>query len=168
MTNPAHKKAKLKRGRNTGTTTTAGLRLIAGFKVLKGLVLLAVGIGVVNLLHKDIALELDRWADIFRVDPNNYYIHHVLQRLSILDDRKVRQLSVGTFFYSALLLTEGIGLFLGKRWAEFFTVIATSSLVPLEVYEITKRPTTAKLVVLLLNIVVVGYLVFELRRKSKA
>ena len=168
MTNPAHKKAKLKRGRNTGATTPAGLRLIAGFKLLKGLVLLAVGIGVVNLVHKDIALELDRWADIFRVDPNNYYIHHVLQTLSILDDRKLRQLSVGTFFYSALLLTEGIGLFLGKRWAEFFTIIATSSLVPLEVYEITKHVSAAKLVVLLLNIVVVAYLVFELRRKSKA
>ncbi len=144
-----------------------GLRFIAAFKLFKGLVLLAAGVGAVKLLHKDLAFEFERWADIFRVDPNNHYIHHLLERLSILDDRKLRELSVGTFFYSALLLTEGTGLLLGKRWAEFFTIIATSSFIPLEVYELTKRVSWARLVVLLLNIVVVAYLMIELRRNRK-
>ena len=144
-----------------------GLRFIAAFKLFKGLVLFAAGVGAVKLLHKDLAFEFERWADIFRVDPNNHYIHHLLESLSILDDRKLRELSVGTFFYSALLLTEGTGLLLGKRWAEFFTIIATSSFIPLEVYELTKRVSWARLVVLLLNIVVVAYLVIELRRNRK-
>jgi uncharacterized membrane protein (DUF2068 family) len=144
------------------------LRLIAAFKLFKGLVLFAVGVGAVKLLHKDLAFEFERWADIFRVDPNNRFIHHLLERFSILDDRKLKELSVGTFFYSALLLTEGIGLLLGKRWAEFFTIIATSSFIPLEVYELTKRVSWARLVVLLLNIVVVAYLVIELRRNRKS
>ncbi len=74
---------------------------------------------------------------------------------------------MGTFFYSALLLTEGTGLFLGKRWAKFFTIIATSSFVPLEVYELTKRVSSAKLVVLLLNLVVAAYLVIELGRNRR-
>jgi uncharacterized membrane protein (DUF2068 family) len=147
--------------------TPRGIRLIAAFKLFKGLVLLAAGIGAVRLLHKDIAFELERWADMFRVDPNNHYIHLLLERLSILDARKLRELSVGTFFYSALLLTEGTGLLLGKRWAEYFTIIATSSFIPLEVYEIAKRVTAPKLVVLLLNIVVVAYLVIVLRRNHK-
>jgi uncharacterized membrane protein (DUF2068 family) len=114
-----------------------------------------------------LAFEFERWADIFRVDPNNHYIHHLLERFLSLDDRKLRELSVGTFFYSALLLTEGTGLLLGRRWAEFFTIIATSSFIPLEVYELTKRVSWARLVVLLLNIVVVAYLVIELRRNRK-
>jgi uncharacterized membrane protein (DUF2068 family) len=144
-----------------------GLRLIAAFKLFKGLVLFAIGIGAVRLLHKDMAFEVERWADIFRVDPSNHYIHRLLERFSILDDRKLKQLSVGTFFYSALLLTEGTGLLLGKRWAEYFTIIVTSSLIPLEVYELTKRVSLARLVVLLLNLVVVAYLVIELRRNRK-
>ena len=74
---------------------------------------------------------------------------------------------MGTFFDSALLLTEGTGLFLGKPWAQFFTIIATSSFVPLEVYELTKRVSSAKLVVLLLNLVVVAYLVIELGRNRR-
>ena len=150
-----------------GAGTPSGIRLIAAFKLFKGLVLLAVGIGAVNLLHKDIAFEFVRWADLFRVDPNNHYIHRLLERFLTLDARKLRELSVGTFFYSALLLTEGTGLLLGQRWAEYLTIIATSSFIPLEVYEIVKRVRVAKVVVLLLNIVVVAYLVIVLRRNHK-
>jgi hypothetical protein len=128
--------------------TPPGIRLIAAFKLFKGLVLLAVGIGAVKLLH-------------------NHYFQRLLERFSILDARKLKELSVGTFFYSALLLTEGTGLLLGKRWAEYFTIIATSSFIPLEVYEIAKHVSAAKLVVLLLNIVVVAYLVIVLRRNHK-
>jgi uncharacterized membrane protein (DUF2068 family) len=144
-----------------------GLRIIAAFKIFKGLVLFAVGIGALKLLHKDLAFEVERWADIFRVDPHNRYIHRLLERFSILDARKLRELSVGTFFYSALLLTEGTGLLLGKRWAEYFTIVVTSSFVPLEVYELTKRVSAARLVVLLINVVIVVYLVIELRRNHK-
>jgi uncharacterized membrane protein (DUF2068 family) len=149
------------------SATPRGIRLIAAFKLFKGLVLLAVGIGAVKLVHKDIAFELERWADMFRVDPNNHYIHLLLERFLTLDARKLKELSVGTFFYSALLLTEGTGLLLGQRWAEYFTIIATSSFIPLEVYEIAKRVRPAKLIVLLLNIVVVAYLVIVLRRNHK-
>jgi uncharacterized membrane protein (DUF2068 family) len=149
------------------SATPRGIRLIAAFKLFKGLVLLAVGIGAVKLVHKDIAFELERWADMFRVDPNNHYIHLLLERFLTLDARKLKELSVGTFFYSALLLTEGTGLLLGQRWAEYFTIIATSSFIPLEVYEIVKRVRPAKLIVLLLNIVVVAYLVIVLRRNHK-
>jgi uncharacterized membrane protein (DUF2068 family) len=144
-----------------------GLRLIAAFKLFKGLVLFAVGNGAVKLLHKDMAFEVERWADIFRVDPNNHYFHRLVERFSILDARKLRELSVGTFFYSALLLTEGTGLLLRKRWAEYFTIIATSSFIPLEVYELTKRISSPRLIVLLLNVVVVVYLVIEVYRNLK-
>ena len=153
--------------RSRPAAISRGLRLIAAFKLFKGLVLFAVGIGAVKLLHKDLAFEVERWADIFRVDPNNHYIHRLLVRFSILDDRKLKELSVGTFFYSALLLTEGFGLMLGKRWAEYFTIFATSSFIPLEVYELTKRVSWPRIVVLLLNIVIVVYLVVELCRNRK-
>jgi uncharacterized membrane protein (DUF2068 family) len=153
--------------RSRSAAIPRGLRLIAAFKIFKGLILFAVGIGAVKLLHKDVAFEVERWADIFRVDPNNHYIHRLLERFSILDARKLKELSVGTFFYSALLLTEGFGLMLGKRWAEYFTIIATSSFIPLEVYEIAKRVSSPRLVTLLINVVVVIYLVVELGRNRK-
>jgi uncharacterized membrane protein (DUF2068 family) len=144
-----------------------GLWLIAIFKILKGLALLAAGIGVLRLLHKDVAAETERWIELLRVDPHNHYIQRVLEKLPLLDARKLKELSVGTFFYSALFLTEGIGLALRKRWAEYFTIVSTSLFIPLEIYELAKNPSLAKAILLLANAGIVAYLVMELRRTSK-
>jgi uncharacterized membrane protein (DUF2068 family) len=77
-------------------------------------------------------------------------------------------LSVGTFFYSALFLLEGTGLALAKRWAEYLTIVTTASLMPVELYELYARLTWPRGVVLVVNIVVVAYLVVELKRTKKS
>jgi uncharacterized membrane protein (DUF2068 family) len=145
-----------------------GLMLIAAFKLLKGFVLLAVAIGALRLLHRDLAGVVDHWVNAFRVDPHNRYLNWLLAKLPMIDDRKLKELSVGTFIYSAVFLTEGVGLALHKRWAEYFTIITTSSFLPLEVYELIHHATIAKGLALAINIVVVIYLVRELRRYPKA
>src|SRR5713101_6987339 len=146
------------------TSRGGGLRLIAAFKLLKGVALIAVGIGALRLLHKDTAAIVEHWINVFRVDPHNHFINRLLEKLSILDDRRLKELSVGTFVYSAIFFTEGIGLALRKRWAEYFTIITTSSLLPLEVYELIKRTSVGEVLALLINLAVVAYLVRELRR----
>ncbi len=151
----------------SGKSHSRGLMLIAAFKLLKAVALTAVGIGALHLLHKDVAAVADQWVNAFRVDPHNRYIIWLLTKLSNVDDQKLRELSLGTFIYAAVFLTEGIGLALGKRWAEYFTIITTSSFLPLEVYEIIHRATVAKAVALVINIAVVIYLVWELRRYPK-
>src|SRR6476646_314365 len=151
-----------------GKSHSRGLMLIAVFKLLKGLALLAVGIGALRLLHRDVAALADHWVNAFRVDPHNRYLHWLLAKLPMVDDRKLKELGVGTLIYSAIFLTEGIGLALSKRWAEYFTIITTAYYLPLELYEIFHHATIPKGVALLLNIAVVVYLVRELRRYRKA
>lgn len=149
------------------TSRGRGLRLIAAFKLLKALALLAAGIGALNLLHKDVAAILEHWINVFRVDPHNHFIDLLLAKLSILDDRRLKELSIGTFIYSAIFFTEGIGLALKKRWAEYFTIITTSSLLPLEIYELVRRVSGGRILALVINLAVVAYLVVELRRSGK-
>ena len=144
-----------------------GLRLIAAFKLLKGLALLALGIGALRLLHKDVEAIVVHWINIFQVDPHSHYMQLVLAKLSILDDRRLKVLSAGTFIYSALFLTEGIGLALGKRWAEYLTIVSTASLLPLELYELAIHASIGKGFVLAINLAVVAYLISELRRFPK-
>jgi uncharacterized membrane protein (DUF2068 family) len=144
-----------------------GLRLIAAFKLLKGFALLAVGIGALRLLHKDVAEILEHWINMFRVDPHNHFINRLLEKLSILDDRRLKEVSVGTFIYSAIFFTEGIGLALGKRWAEYFTIITTASFLPPEIYELVKHVSAGKMFALLINLAVVAYLVNEVRTSRK-
>jgi uncharacterized membrane protein (DUF2068 family) len=140
------------------------LYLIGAFKLFKGLVLLAVGIGAVKLLNKGAAAEMYHWANAIRVDPGDRYLRRLLVKLPMLDEKKLKELSVGTFFYAALFLTEGTGLLLRQRWAEYFTIFVTFSFIPLEVYELVRRASFAKGIVLLLNVAIVIYLVMNVRR----
>jgi len=57
-----------------------GLRLIAVFKLLKGLALIALGIGALNLLHKDVEALVVHWINIFQVDPNAHYVRLLLEK----------------------------------------------------------------------------------------
>ena len=142
------------------------LFLIALFKLTKGILLLIVGLGALHLLHRDVAHTVAHWVDILRVDPGNRYVHRLLARVLSVTPRQLEAASAGTFIYSALLLTEGIGLMLRKRWAEYFTIISTAGLIPLEIYEIVHHVTAAKIVVLLINVAIVAYLVAQVRKDS--
>jgi uncharacterized membrane protein (DUF2068 family) len=141
-----------------------GLMAIAALKFVNGIGLLALGLGALHFLHGDIAKEFAHWMELLRADPHNRYLLWLVQKLSNVDEHRLRQLSVGTFFYSALFLCEGTGLALAKRWAEYLTIITTASLMPLEMYEIYVHLTWPRAVVLVVNVVVVAYLVGELRR----
>jgi uncharacterized membrane protein (DUF2068 family) len=142
------------------------LTAIGVFKLFKGVVLVAVGIGALRLLNKNVAAEVYRWANAFRVDPGNRYLHLLLERLSIVNEKTLKEFSVGTFFYSALFLTEGTGLLLRKHWAEYFTIIVTGSAIPLEIYELIRRATYVKGIVLVLNVAIVAYLAMTVRRTN--
>jgi uncharacterized membrane protein (DUF2068 family) len=143
------------------------LMLIGGFKLLKGLLLAAVGIGALGLLHRDIADTFAPLMAHLHVDPESRYLGRALVTLWALDDRALKRISAGTFFYAALLLTEGVGLLLRRRWAEYFTVLVTGSFIPLELYELTRRFTATRLTLIGVNVVVVWYLVHHLRHRAR-
>ena len=144
------------------------LLAIALFKLLKGVLLIFVGVGALKLLRHDVAETVYHWVNILRVDPDNRFIHRMLSRLLSVSPNQLRAASVGTFVYAALLLTEGTGLLLRKRWAEYFTIITTAGLIPLELYEISRHLTAAKVIVLLINAAIVLYLVVMVRRAGRS
>jgi uncharacterized membrane protein (DUF2068 family) len=152
--------AGMKRNRNKG------LLAIALFKWFKGALLIVLAFGVLKLLHRDVGEVVEDFANKLRVDPDNRYLGALLAKLNLLDDRKLEALSGLTFAYSALFLTEGTGLFFEKRWAEFLTIIATASFIPLELYELFKNPSVMKSFFLALNAVIIVYLVVNLRRRK--
>jgi uncharacterized membrane protein (DUF2068 family) len=139
------------------------LVLIGVFKLLKALMLIAVGIGAIHLLHKDVAGTITHWITVLRVDPENRYLHGFLTKIFRVTPKQLKELSVGTFFYAGLFATEGVGLLLRKRWAEYFTIVTTGALLPIEIFELTLHFTPAKLVVLAINALIVWYLVMRVR-----
>jgi uncharacterized membrane protein (DUF2068 family) len=141
--------------------------LIALFKLVKGILLVAAGIGALKLLHKDIGDVLQNTLDVLGVDPDNRYAHSLLVRLLSVNDHTLKEISAGTFAYAAVFLTEGTGLVLRKRWAQYFTIIVTTSFLPLEIYELARRPSVPKVAVIVVNIAIVAYLVVNVRRRHE-
>ncbi len=135
--------------------------------MLKAALLISVGIGAIKLLHKDLGATVMHWAQVLRVDPDNRYIHSTLLRVFRVTPKQLKELSVGTFLYAGLFLIEGSGLLLRKRWAEYFTIVTTGLLIPLEIYELAKHFTVTKLVVLLINVLIVWYLAARVQSRSK-
>jgi uncharacterized membrane protein (DUF2068 family) len=151
----------------SGHKKHGGLMAIAALKFVNGIGLLAIGLGALHYLHGDIDKDFAHWMELLRADPHNRYLLWLVEKLSNVDEHRLRQLSVGTFFYSTLFLLEGTGLALAKRWAEYLTIITTASLMPVELYELYVRLTWPRGVVLVVNIIVVAYLVVELKRTKK-
>jgi uncharacterized membrane protein (DUF2068 family) len=141
------------------------VRLIALFKLLKAILLIAVAASALKLLHKDVASVLEHWVATLGLDPGKQYVGKALQKAANLTPNKIKGLGIVSFIYAGLFLTEGIGLWLLKRWAEWFTVIMTGSLVPVELYEIYLHPSPTKVLVLIINIAVVGYLLYGIRNE---
>lgn len=143
---------------------SAAIFLIGAFKLVKGIALLLVGLGLLRMLHRDVAQTVNHWVQVLRVDPENHYLHKAIARIVNVSPKQLRELSVGTFVYSAILLTEGIGLLARKHWAEYFTVISTGIFIPLELYELFEHGTPMKFAVLLVNLLIVVYLIMRLKR----
>jgi uncharacterized membrane protein (DUF2068 family) len=143
------------------------LRAIAVFKFLKAAGLVLMGIGALKLIHKDVAEVLDYWVGVLGLDPAGRHVERALEMAGNLKPHRLAELGVGSFLYAALFLTEGIGLWLRKRWGEWFTVAITGSLVPVEIYELVRHPTVVKGLLVVGNIAVVAYLVWRIRKDDK-
>jgi len=144
------------------------LRLIAIFKFTKAVLLIALGIGLFRLINKNIGDALQHWVQALRLDAGSHFVNLAMEKAAHVSPQQVKQLGLGSFFYAGLFLAEGTGLWLRKRWGEWLTVIITSSLVPVEVYEIHLHPSYAKVAVLVINVAVVVYLIWHMRKTSRS
>ncbi len=145
----------------------AALRIIAWFKLVKSVLMLLVGLAAHAMIRHDIAQWTKDLAGELQMRAHTHYIRLLLGKLGAVQPHSLEAVSAVAFGYAALLSAEGIGLWLEKRWAEYLTVVITSSLVPIELYELWRHATVAKFAVLCVNVAVVGYLIVVLRRDRK-
>jgi len=141
------------------------LELIALYKLLQAALLVAVGVGALKLLHKDVADVLYNVAKGLRMNPEGHLVGILLDKASLLNDRRLHQISLFLFGYAALGVIEGMGLMLEKVWAEYFTSFITASFLPIEIFELMHRVTWFRVGLLVVNLAVLAYLVSHLTRR---
>jgi uncharacterized membrane protein (DUF2068 family) len=141
------------------------LRLIAVFKFAKALLVIATGLGLWSFYNPTFATALYRLMRRLPYTFEQRLLREALAFLSGMSPARIQIIATATFAYAALFLIEGVGLWRGRHWGEVLTVAATSSLVPIEVYEIARHVTAVKILVLVLNLAIVAYLIARLRRE---
>jgi len=133
------------------------LTLIAAFKLSQALLFIAVGVGALRLLHKDVGDLVWQLAEHLRFNPESRFVNFILDKSALIDDHILR-IGAGVFIYAALDIIEGTGLYLEKVWAEYLTLAITASFLPWEIFEVMRRVTWIRLALLVVNTLVFFYL----------
>jgi uncharacterized membrane protein (DUF2068 family) len=145
------------------------LKLIAIFKILQGVLLLAIGFSLFFLNSRTHWLEqISDWADEELLLHHSRAVSYLLNKLQdVLAEGRLRVTGLLAFFYAAVLFTEGFGVYFQKRWAEFLMVFATGALIPLEIRHVWHRPSVAAITILVVNCFIVWFLYRILRRDAE-
>jgi len=143
-----------------------GLAFIAVFKVVKGLLLLLVGLGLLKLVHADIATLFSLLIEALHLQADSRMLHALALKVDALQPHSVFVMGAISLSYAGLLLIEGTGLWFELSWASYLTVISTSLLLPFEFYEVLQEASALRIGLLLLNLAIVVYLISQLKQHA--
>jgi uncharacterized membrane protein (DUF2068 family) len=147
---------------------SSGMRAVAIFEAIKGALVLLAGFGVFTLLHRDaheVAIELIRHLHL---DPTKRLPHLFINALSQVNDAQLWLLVLLAVAYAAIRFAEAYGLWHGRRWAECFALISGAIYLPVEIYELTRGLSAIKAGALVINVLVILYMVFMLKRRYQS
>jgi uncharacterized membrane protein (DUF2068 family) len=149
-----------------------GIRTIAMFEALKGILVLVVGFGLLRLLHRNLEATAIHLIHLAHLNPARDYSQIFIEAASRTSDNRLKLLAVVAFLYSTIRFVEAYGLWRKRAWAEWFAIISGSIYLPFEIIELYRRPTPMHAGVLLVNAFIVIYLVYvrwaELKAKTNS
>lgn len=148
------------------------MRLLAVERAVRALILLGIALVVFRFsgskeqlqqaFENDLPL-LRPFADQIGWNVDNSAIVRGIRNVFDLSRTTLIWIGVGILGYVTLQLIEAVGLWMVKRWGEYFAVIATSLFLPLEIYELIERVTVIRVLALVINIAAVVWLILSKR-----
>ncbi|OHU93277.1 DUF2127 domain-containing protein [Mycobacterium talmoniae] len=167
---PADTAPEVPRGRLLRDRTL--MRLLAAERALRCVVFLLLAVGVVKVrgsraqlqqaFEQDLPL-LRPLADQIGWNPDESKIVAHIAAAFTLSSATLLWIAVGLVVYALIELIEAVGLWLMRRWGEYFAVIATGVFIPLEIYELTEKLTILRFGALVVNVVAVIWLLWSKR-----
>jgi len=143
------------------------LRAIALFEATKGVAVLAGLIGLIDLLHSDVQAIALALIGRFGLDPDARYPSMLLHYAALLPDADIRMLVMLGSAYITLRFVEATGLWFTQVWAEYLGALSGGIYIPFEVSHFVHEPDWVNAIIVLINVVIVGYLVYALWRRHQ-
>jgi uncharacterized membrane protein (DUF2068 family) len=150
--------------------TKGGLRVVSLFEAAKGLLVVLVGFGLLEYIHKDLHFVAERLVRHFHLNPASRYPRIFLDLSDHVTDRQLWLMAFFALLYATARFVEAYGLWHERKWAEWFALLAGGMYVPIELFELARGVTWPKTVLLIVNAAIVAYLsfiVYQARQKRK-
>jgi uncharacterized membrane protein (DUF2068 family) len=144
-----------------------GLLLVGLFKLSKAIFFTAVGAGALDLMNKNISDVVRHVIDALRIDPERHFVGILMEHVGLIQPHQLKRAGILSFLYAMVCVVEGTGLMLEKRWAEYFTVILTAMGLPWESYELMQSFSWYKVGLMVINVVVLLYLLWILKKRRE-
>jgi uncharacterized membrane protein (DUF2068 family) len=154
------------RQKNQKPPYARGLHVVALFEGAKGVLVLLAGFGLLSFIHKDVHQAATRLVEHLHFNPASHYPRIFLDLTERVDDSRLWAMAAAALIYAIVRMVEAVGLWLGKKWAEWFGVLTGGIYIPVEIYELVRGVTWPKVTVFTVNLGVVGYLLFVLIRNG--
>ncbi len=137
-----------------------GVRTVATIELAKGLIVLAAGVGLLSMRHRNIWGVAESLLEFLHVSPYHHYVGVFIDLVSRLSDVRLWQVAVASSVYVILRFIEAYGLWYTLPWAEWMAAITGGIYIPFELDDLIRRPTGFRLAVLLVNLLIVLYMLF--------
>jgi len=138
----------------------AGVRAVAVFEAAKGLLVVVAGFSLLSLVHHDAQHTAETIVRHLHLNPARHYPRVFIEAAGRVSSSRLWLLAGGAFAYSLVRFVEAYGLWHLRRWAEWFAILSGGLYLPVEIYELVRRPTLVKAAILLGNLLVVAYLLY--------
>jgi len=138
--------------------SSGGVRIVAVIEAAKGLLVLAAGLGLFALVHRDVQAVAERIVEHFHLNPASRAPRIFLDLAAKAADANLQLLALGAAGYSLVRFVEAYGLWRARRWAEWFAVLAGGAYIPIEIFELWRRVTWIHFGLLAVNVAIVAYL----------
>jgi uncharacterized membrane protein (DUF2068 family) len=140
------------------------VRAVALFEAAKGSLVILTGFGALSLVHRDVQRFAERLVAHLHLNPAKHYPQIFMDAAAHLTDARLWMLAAFAAIYGLVRFVEAYGLWLGRRWAEWFAAVSGAIYVPFEIYELFHRLTWLSAGALAVNLLVVGLMVLALFR----
>src|SRR5271168_4167813 len=139
------------------------LRVVATFEFFKGILVLLIGLSAILLVHRDAWVVAESLLALFHISTDRHWAQLFLDFADNLTDARLWAAAKLAFAYSLLRFAEGYGLWKARTWAEWIAFLSGTLLLPLEVRELLRGVTFLRSAVFIVNLVIVGYMLYLLR-----
>ena len=140
----------------------AGLRMMALIEGAKGMLVLAAGLGLFALAHRDVQSMAEQLVRHLHLNPARHLPRIFLHLAANLSDRRLWLFASAAIIYSTMSFVEAYGLWHDWKWIKWFAVLSGAIYLPAELGAVLYRPTWEKLTVFGVNAFVVAFIFFHI------